>query len=165
MQWINYENWRVFFLRLKIVIASLHTLVLKKWYEWTDWEKKRKERTEWAALKCLKKSVDERKGWVGGGWRVLGRLGSVGPSNDTAKSVLQSSRWQCHHSWCVNIGLCGLVHFGVFLPHAHKTEWETALKWVFCAPVWVCMCDGRIILSCACVCMCQCVCACVRAWL
>lgn len=35
------------------------------------------------------------------GWSIPGRLESVGPSNDTAKSVLQSTGWQCHHSCTV----------------------------------------------------------------
>lgn len=86
-------------------------------------------------------------------------IGSVGPSNDTAKSVLQSSRWQCHHS-CALVCLCGCRALRCVVPRARKRVRNNTK--VSLLRTIVSVCEG-IILTCACVCMCQCVCACVRA--
>lgn len=121
-------------------------------------EKERKDRVSCSKVSKKKKiSRWERKGLVGG-WRVLGRLGSVGPWNDTAKSVLQSSRWQCHHS-CSEVCVCGvLVHFIVFLLCVHEMRNNTNVR-ILCTGVF-----GGILLSCACVCMCLCLCMRACLW-
>lgn len=60
-----------------------------------------------------------------------------------------------HVRWCVNAVLCGLVHFSVFPPCVHKTEWRRTF-------LCMCVCDGSIILLC-CLCLRMSVCLCMRA--
>lgn len=75
--------------------------------------------------------------------------------------MLQSSRWQCHHS-CSEVCVCGvLVHFIVFLLCVHEMRNNTNVR-ILCTGVF-----GGILLSCACVCMCLCLCmrACVSVGL
>lgn len=111
------------FLILKIVTASSEEGTHKRMDRLRNREKKERTEERKICSKVSKKISRWEERMCGGGWRVL--LRSAGPSNDTAKSVLQSSRWHHHHSYTVvcHIVLHGLVVLSVFLPCARKTEW------------------------------------------